>query len=335
MSEDLLKILPVKSGGYAWWYFDAISDDGRFALSAIFFVGSVFSPSYASRIRRGELPSADDHLGVNLAIYRVDGSGARHLTWVMSEYGKDSLDVRDGLAIGSSRVEVLPGGALKLHFRERTAPFFWVMWGLGCPVEGTVTLEPQAPPLDLHDLIDTPGRGHRWWLRMPRARVKVKFSAPEIAFEGTGYHDINTGDERLEAGFSHWSWARFHGDDSARDLVLYQLRPRQGAPRAWLVDSGKIRSAVEFSQGPSRAVGWGLTLPTSNAADGVCAVPTIVLDRSPFYARYLAELRDGDRVWARGLGEFLDLDRFGSRVIQFLLNYKTRHKSPPFLPGRG
>ena len=36
---------PVPPGGYAWWYVDALSDDGRHGLTVIAFVGSVFSPT--------------------------------------------------------------------------------------------------------------------------------------------------------------------------------------------------------------------------------------------------------------------------------------------------
>ena len=42
---------PVTNGGYAWWYIDAISDDGNHGLTLIAFVGSVFSP-YRSEERR-------------------------------------------------------------------------------------------------------------------------------------------------------------------------------------------------------------------------------------------------------------------------------------------
>ena len=43
----------VPPGGYAWWYVDALSDDGRHALTIIAFIGSVFSPYYAAARRRG------------------------------------------------------------------------------------------------------------------------------------------------------------------------------------------------------------------------------------------------------------------------------------------
>ena len=39
--------------GYAWWYVDALSDDGAHGLTIIAFIGSVFSPYYAWARRRG------------------------------------------------------------------------------------------------------------------------------------------------------------------------------------------------------------------------------------------------------------------------------------------
>src|ERR1700761_382753 len=35
---------PLKAKGYAWWYIDGLSDDGRHAITVIAFLGSVFSP---------------------------------------------------------------------------------------------------------------------------------------------------------------------------------------------------------------------------------------------------------------------------------------------------
>ena len=44
---------PVVRNGYAWWYIDALSDDGKQGLTIIAFIGSVFSPYYAWARRRG------------------------------------------------------------------------------------------------------------------------------------------------------------------------------------------------------------------------------------------------------------------------------------------
>ncbi len=48
---------PVPPHGYAWWYVDALSDDGRHGITLIAFIGSVFSPYYAWTRRRGRRPA--------------------------------------------------------------------------------------------------------------------------------------------------------------------------------------------------------------------------------------------------------------------------------------
>ena len=50
--EDCASTSPVDANGYAWWYVDALSEDGREGLTIIAFIGSVFSPYYAWTGRR-------------------------------------------------------------------------------------------------------------------------------------------------------------------------------------------------------------------------------------------------------------------------------------------
>jgi hypothetical protein len=38
--------MPLQPRGYAWWYIDGLSNDGRHAITVKAFVGSVFSPFY-------------------------------------------------------------------------------------------------------------------------------------------------------------------------------------------------------------------------------------------------------------------------------------------------
>ena len=37
---------PVPDSGYRWWYVDGFSECGRFGVTVIAFIGSVFSPYY-------------------------------------------------------------------------------------------------------------------------------------------------------------------------------------------------------------------------------------------------------------------------------------------------
>jgi carotenoid 1,2-hydratase len=325
--------LPVAPGGYAWWYFDALSDDGERACVAIFFIGSVFSPTYAARAQRGERPPAEEHLGVNLALY----DRGRQVGWVMSEYGSRELKARERGALGIARssIERAPDGRLCLTIDDRSAPFMASLMGVGRRVYGRIELEPMAQPVEAATLPSGGGHAHRWSIAVPRARVRVDLPRPGFRFEGVGYHDTNCGEGRLEAAFARWSWARFH--DVGRTTVLYAMRERGGAGRALLVDvadegGGRVAEPVTLcAEGEQRAATWGFRLPRRFAADGprgawACR-PGRVLEPSPFYARYLCELDAPDRPSRLGLGEHLDLERFAGRGVQFLLRFKTRRVS--------
>jgi carotenoid 1,2-hydratase len=329
----VLPIHAVAPGGYAWWYFDALSADGTRALTVIFFVGSVFSPDYAARLRRGEPARAEEHLAVNVALYER----GRQRLWVMSEHGAAALGALHdhGPRIGDSFIEPTAGG-LRLVLRERTAPFLATLAGIGSAVEGEIEFERAAPAVEPVELAQRPAR-HSWQARLPRAAVRVRFSKPRLEFDGVGYHDVNCGDGRLEHAFASWSWARFH--ESARTTILYALHERGGGTRGLVVeapdDAGEralVRPATLLPEGELVAAPWGLGLPSWFALDTGGATWRCragrLLEASPFYARYVASLHthfpsEPDHSVV-GVGEHLDLDRFASRGVQFLLRFKTR-----------
>ena len=324
------RIHDVRPGGYAWWYFDALSDDGTRALSIIFFVGSVFSPDYAARLRRGEPARAEEHVAVNVALY----DRGRRVAWAMSEYDHRALAGDDeNVRIADSSIERLPGGGVRLVLRERTAPFLLTLAGLGGRLEGTVELTPHAPAMEPIELA-TGKEAHLWQPRLPRARARVNFTRPDFAFDGIGYHDFNRGDGRLERAFSSWSWARFH--DAERTTILYALHERERPARALVVDArddrpASARVASLLPEGERRRAPWGLPLPRwfaleSDGATLRCSAGRLY-EAAPFYARYAATLSEQSRAGVReitGVGEYLDLDRFASRGIQFLLRFRTR-----------
>ena len=102
----------VPSGGYAWWYVDALSDDGQHGLTIIAFIGSVFSPYYAWARARGTGDPLN-HCAVNVALY-----GRDRKRWAMTERGRGHVGrASSSLAIGPSLL-TWDGDALTIRHRR-------------------------------------------------------------------------------------------------------------------------------------------------------------------------------------------------------------------------
>jgi carotenoid 1,2-hydratase len=299
-------------GGYAWWYFDALSPSGD-GLVCIFFIGSVFSPSYAARLRRGERALPTEHPAVNLALYRR----GRPLAWVMSEYRSATFTPDGPVHIATSSIEPHAGG-WRITLAERAAPYRQ-------RIAGTITVEPLAPPMAPAQIAEA-GAIHAWRVLTPRARVRARFTAPAFELDAPGYHDRNWGDGRLEDAFSRWGWARFHGETSTS--VVYSFVDRAGRRRALTAhatdaDPGAPVEAPPLAELAPRRIAWGMEIPSQFGVANMSVEPTSLLEQAPFYARYRARLAGGPDV-SEGMGEWLDLDKFRSRWNQFLLRFKTR-----------
>ncbi|MGD8808913.1 MAG: carotenoid 1,2-hydratase [Gammaproteobacteria bacterium] len=179
--------------GYAWWYIDALSDDRRYGLTLIAFIGSVFSPYYALARRRGPADPRN-YCAVNVALY---GRGARR--WAMTERSARSLSIEhDALTIGSSTL-TMHGNGVSLEFDERTAP-------LPQRIGGRVNIYFDALA-DRVQALDSAAR-HRWRPLAPYARAEVELDRPSLRWSGSAYFDSNDGDAPLEESFAEWTWSR-------------------------------------------------------------------------------------------------------------------------------
>jgi carotenoid 1,2-hydratase len=303
----------VANDGYAWWYLDALSDDGSQGLTLIAFLGSVFSPYYASarhrRERRRDARGADPlaHCAFNIALY---GRDAR---WSMTERGRHDLS-RDAthLAIGPSAME-WTGDRLHLHLDEVTAP-------LPQRIRGTIDLDVGVRPehgvtLDLH------GR-HRWGVIAPCARIDVRLDAPAVSWVGNAYFDTNRGEAPLEHDFVGWNWSRAHLADG-RSAVLYDVERRAGGALAiahWFDAQGLTGTFEAPPIAPLPATRWGLDRRTRSDA---CVAPRVVktFEDGPFYSRSVIEAEwSGQPVTS--VHEHLSLERFERRWVRTLLPFR-------------
>jgi len=303
-AEDLLR-LSSRSGAYRWFYADVTAGD--FTAVFIFMVGAVFSPRYASALRRGGLPI--EHSAVNFALYE---KGARRL-WVLSEYDTARVVGRT-LSIGSSHLELRPDGGLRAHVVDRTAP-----WGR--PAEATLELEPLCPVGPELELVE--GQPHWWQPVAPMARGTVRLPGHDLNLRGDGYHDTNHGHEPLGSTLAGWRWTRLHrpGETS----VDYE--PFGGVPSI-RVQATAARVDAQRAMRPAGALsrtGWGLSVPRRLAAGGAeLPASPVLLETSPFYARL--ESRSPS---AHALGEVADFKRFQSPFVRWMAHFRSRSGVAP------
>jgi len=296
----------VEPNGYAWWYVDAISDNGQHGLTIIAFIGSVFSPYYASARRRGP---ADPH---NYSAFNVAIYGQRSKHWALTERRKTSLfrNARQ-LVVGESSMS-WSADALTIEVAELAIPRF-------SKLRGRIHLYPSALT-GCNITLDADGR-HRWRPIAPRARVDVQMEQPRLRWRGSGYFDTNTGTAPLEDDFKTWTWSRADLEDGA--AVLYDVIRRRGEPLSVALrfdDAGNHEDFTPPSEVSLPSTGWRIDRRTRSEDAGNTTILRTCED-TPFYARsVVASHLFGAR--RQSMHESLSLDRFRTRWVQTLLPFR-------------
>jgi len=263
----------VDANGYAWWYVDALSDDGQYGLTMIAFIGSVFSPYYAFSGRH----QPTNHCALNVALY-----GKRDGRWAMTERGAGDIErAPDHFRIGPSQLE-WDSETLTAHVDEHTAP-------IPRRLRGTISVKTPALGEGVF-LIDPNGR-HRWRPLSPHARVSVDFTDPDLQWSGHGYFDSNDGDEPLEDAFRYWDWSRTILGNG-KTAILYNTDLHGGAARyaALIIDAeGDIETFEAPDEHILRPTPWfRIKRRTRSESPGNTRVIKTFED-TPFYSRSLIE----------------------------------------------
>ncbi len=297
--------MTVPTDGYAWWYVDALSDDGREGLTVIAFLGSVFSPYYAWRRARAPTDPLD-HCAMNVAIYRAGGS-----RWAMTERRKPAV-YRDAatLGIGPSTLK-WNGQSFQFTLDEVAVP-------VPARLRGTITLHPAALPERTFAL--TAEGSHHWSPVAPVARVEVDFSSPRVRWQGAAYMDMNSGDAPLETGFTYWHWSRAAREDAT--LLLYDTNDSDGRSQSLALRCRRSGEIEPFDAPPTAilpSTRWRLARATRAETGAAGVVRT--LEDAPFYARSLIDTKLLGRT-GPAMHESLSLTRFRQRWVQCLLPFR-------------
>jgi carotenoid 1,2-hydratase len=294
----------VPDNGYAWWYIDAISDDGTEALTLIGFVGSVFSPYYARAIKQGR-GVAERFCAINLALYRP-----RAGRWAMTERSSVQRDAQT-LSIGPSALR-WTGSALEAEICEVSVP-------VPHRLRGRIRVLPQAVEATRYFL--DAAQNHYWQPIAPCARIEVMFERPALRWSGHAYLDHNAGSEPVAAAFRAWSWSRMASGAGA--VVCYDARRRDGSALELALRFSASGGASPFTPPPLAALdrtAWRLERE-ARADPGVRPVVRRRFEDAPFYARAQIDTVIGGE---RGdcVHESLDLDRLRQPIVQAMLPFR-------------
>jgi carotenoid 1,2-hydratase len=295
---------PVPKNGYAWWYVDALSDDGESGITIIAFIGSVFSPYYALA-RRKRPADPLNHCAINVAVY---GKGANR--WAMTERLHGAIGrTADSFTVGPSHLS-WDGKSLTIRIDEISVP-------IPARIRGTVRVIPTAITQRAFTLNED--GDHVWWPIAPCARVQVTLDRPHLHWQGDGYLDMNCGATPLEQGFTDWQWARGATRDGA--AILYKAQRRDGSRVDLAMTFDPQGTMQAFAPPPPvtlKRTGWRVarSVPSDDAADIVRT-----LEDAPFYARSVVSAKLlGEPVTL--MHESLSLDRFRLPVVQAMLPFR-------------
>jgi carotenoid 1,2-hydratase len=311
----------VKSGGYLWWYVDAMSDDGAFGLSLIAFVGSVFSPYYAKGIKKHKYPNPMNHCALNVALYTPK---SKH--WAMTERPQASVH-RDetSFVIGPSCVH-WDGQALHIDIDEWSVP-------IPARIRGRVSVHVEqlfnfSTPLDAAGL-------HHWGPIAPAARVEVDLMNPRQTWRGHAYLDSNEGLEPIANTFTEWDWSRALMQDGSC-CVVYDCQFIEGQDRLLALRFHK-NGSIETFEAPGRQTMNQTAWRIQRRLRSESSLGEIVqLEDTPFYQRAIVENQlMGERL--RSFHETLNAQRFATNWVQSLLPWRmpripsARRTSPKHL----
>jgi carotenoid 1,2-hydratase len=331
---------------FEWWYFDAISDDGRDAVIIIFLDNFIFSPRHADpslgdgdhmlKIRNFE--PKERYPAVSFTYIR-DG---QVLYRALNEYSETDLETatdHPGCVIGESR------------FRFDTAQY-----GSGYMVSATMPLgDGKRVSAELEWLsVETDFApeisgykefGIGWNAAAPRADVSGKIEVAEESgestdafhFRGTGLHDHVVDDRwlpetetRFHRGGAHFAdctalFGHFEepGDEISESQIVLVRDGAMCVLNAWCEEQEPIRDR-HGNRHPSNLI---FTSP-----EGVCLSVrcTHVLDSGFFYLRMWNEvsltLEDGSTRTSEGLSELVVPHFQRHRWLDWLANIRRASK---------
>ena len=294
---DWLRRMP---GAYEWWYFDAVSEDGDWALTCIWFLGNPFSPYYRLAARK-ETTDPFSHNALFFALYHQGRLHAYHFTRFPRTQACADESQPATLRFGPN---ILSFDGTDYHLQltdenqNRRTLTVDLLFRPPARSPGAPDVPHRPPELGT-------GEDHFWLPAAPVCKVsgttrlqeRQNRAAQVMDFSGRGYHDHNWGKLPFALDIRDWYWARTALSDD-RAMIVYHVNyhfPRPSVSHLLLFENGRLlrhdpEAQVTLGRERITLFGTGYATRLSVRSGDLTASFSLDkrLDSSPFYVRTLS-----------------------------------------------
>lgn len=318
---------------YEWWYFDAVSDDGREAIIIVFLDNFIYSPRYN---RETISISGNKRCPAVSFTYFRDGQALYRSVTEFHSSDFCASEENPECRIGDS----------SFRFENESYGSGYIV-SINAELSGGRKIEANLEWLSIESDFAPDGfcyedRRHCWNMVAPRSdvtgRISVRTSTgdaiEEYHFRGTGYHDHNLDNRWLAKTVRDWHWGRAHFADCT--IVFYRFREvsdEEATTRLIMVRDGKMlkRNAAIDEQNYVRDK-FGIRYPSllelaSEDGLSLSVKPVNVIDSSFYFLRFLSEFTftgaNGEPRSTIGMTEFISPKTLRYQWLNWLSDVRT------------
>ncbi|CAN5541251.1 hydroxyneurosporene dehydrogenase [soil metagenome] len=330
-----------KPDAFEWWYFDALSDNGRDAVVIIFLDNLIYSPRYNSRRnRRKNALLGDNSANFNTFpavafVYYRDGKPVYR--------GVNGFAKHDFSAAGDSPSCQIGDNSFKLESASYGSGF---LLSINVKLPRNRTLKANFEWLSIEgdflpQKVFRTDEARHWNLVSSRSDVTGSINVEDrrgknidqIHFRGTGYHDHTADSRWLPKTIRDWEWGRAHFSDSSAIFYRYrEISEPNAITKLFVVRDGELQelNAVYEEQNLARNI-FGFKYPKrirlqTDENISLRIKQTEIIDQSFFYLRFLSEmtltLRDGKPRKTVGITEYLKPKALKYRSLDWLVGMR-------------
>jgi carotenoid 1,2-hydratase len=323
------------SKSFEWWYFDALSENGRDAVVIIFLDNFIFSPRYNSSNRKKIKSENSGQFPAIAFLYYRDGKPVYR---AINEYNASEFSAEQDFPsckIGNS------------SFTFKSAPYgsgYFVSINTKLSKNRSIEAHFEWLSIESDFLPDkkiNQEDAHIWNLVVARSDVTGRITVSDekgkdtdvIHFRGTGYHDHNSDNRWLPETVCDWQTGRAHFADATAVFLRFKERNEQNPlNKLFTIRDGLLheRDAVYEETNFTRHK-LGLKYPmrqTFLTEDNIRLriKNQQIIDSSFFYLRFLSEmtltLRDGKPRKTVGITEYFAPKALKYRWLDWIVNMR-------------